>query len=221
MEGIGIVVKAIFVGLFTGLILALPLGPAGLESVKRTISKGYKEGILVALGAISVDALDIILINFGVFNLLNANKRLESLFWIICGSILALIGYKSIKSAKKGEDGFKPRIVKNGKFSSMPYMTGFLITMSNPLTHSLWITMSGTVIRAWYYKGNAPYIAFIASMIGGMIIWFLILNYLALRGQRFVASSTSKIVSLIIAWVIFGIGAAFILYGLIKLIFGI
>jgi threonine/homoserine/homoserine lactone efflux protein len=221
MEGISITVKAIFIGLSTGLILALPLGPAGLESVKRTISKGYKEGILVALGAISVDALDIILINFGIFNLLDASKRLESLFWIICGIILAFIGYKSVKGTKKGEDGFKPKAVKSGKFSSMPYVTGFLITVSNPLTHSLWITMSGTVIRAWYYKGNAPYIAFISSMIIGMIIWLLILNYLALRGQKFVASSTSKIVSLIIEWAIFGIGIVFILYGLIKLIFNI
>ena len=58
-------------------------------------------------------------------------------------------------------------------------------------------------------------------MIIGMIIWLLILNYLALRGQKFVASSTSKIVSLIIEWAIFGIGAVFILYGLIKLIFNI
>ena len=131
MEGISITVKAIFIGLSTGLVLALPLGPAGLESVKRTISKGYKEGILVALGAISVDALDIILINFGIFNLLNASKRLESLFWIICGIILAFIGYKSVKGTKKGGDGFKPKVVKSGKFSSMPYVTGFLITVSN------------------------------------------------------------------------------------------
>jgi threonine/homoserine/homoserine lactone efflux protein len=48
---LGFVVK----GFILGLLVSIPLGPVGALCIQRTISKGYKAGLLGGLGAASVD----------------------------------------------------------------------------------------------------------------------------------------------------------------------
>ena len=48
--------KALTSGIFTGLIVSIPLGPAGIESIKRTITTGYKKGFTLSIGALCGDA---------------------------------------------------------------------------------------------------------------------------------------------------------------------
>ena len=40
--------KAIFIGFLTGFTASIPLGPSGLESVNRSMSKGFREGFKVS-----------------------------------------------------------------------------------------------------------------------------------------------------------------------------
>lgn len=220
MDKFLLLIRAVFSGLLTGLLVSIPLGPAGLESIKRTISRGYKEGFMVSLGAISGDTLDIVLINFGLYNLLSGHKRTEAVFWIISGTVLTIIGYLSVKGderVKKLETD--PDVIKNKKLRSMPFIVGFLIVVSNPLTHSLWFTMSGTVIRVWHYRGALPYYIFIASIVAGMIIWFSLLNFLVLKGHKKLSISSSNKISTVLMWVILIVGIVFIIFGTYTLIF--
>ena len=89
--------KAIIIGFTTGIIISVPLGPAGIESIKRTISKDFKSGFIVSLGAICADATYLLLINFGLKNLFDRNKLVDSIIWIILGIILIFINYLALK----------------------------------------------------------------------------------------------------------------------------
>ncbi|MDF2883342.1 MAG: putative threonine efflux protein [Clostridiaceae bacterium] len=211
------ILKAILTGCFTGFVISIPLGPAGLESVKRTISDGYKEGFSVSIGALSADLAYLLLINGGLSNLLSKNRKTEALFWIFSGLILSSIGYLQIK-AKSGIGGFKINFFSNSKAKSMPFLAGFLITFSNPMTPSLWLTLSGTVIRAWYYVGPVFYYTFIISIIAGMVTWFAVLNLLALKGFKILNPNVSKRTSIILQFSIFIIGITFVIFGIIKFI---
>jgi threonine/homoserine/homoserine lactone efflux protein len=209
-----LVVKAIFSGLFTGLVVSIPLGPAGLESVKRTISKGYKEGFLLSLGAISGDALDIFLINFGLLNILSGNRKAEAIFWMISGIVLTAIGYLSLRGNERIKElETHPHFLDNKRLRSYPFFTGFLLVFLNPLTHSLWITMSGTVIRVWRSVGEAPYYTFMVSIIVGMIIWFAGLNYFALKGNKKISTESSEKISSTLMIVMLLIGIGFFMLG--------
>lgn len=208
--------KAIISGLATGLVISIPLGPSGIESVKRTISSGYKEGFIVSLGAISADIVYLLLIDAGLSSLLAANERTKALFWIISGIILTIIGYISYKN-KKGHKSSSFNIFINNKLGSMPFLTGFLITFLNPMTPSLWLTLSGTVIRAWYYVNLFSYYIFIFSIIIGMITWFALLNYFTLKGMHILKPSSDKTASFFV-YIIFTIGIGFIIFGFVKLI---
>lgn len=209
------ILKVILTGCFTGFVVSIPLGPAGLESVKRTISEGYKEGFAVSIGALSADVAYLMLINGGLSNLLSKNRKTEALFWIFSGLILSIIGYFQIRS-KSSTGGFKFNFFANSKVKSMPFLTGFLITFSNPMTPSLWLTLSGTVIRAWYYVGPIFYYTFIISIIAGMVAWFALLNLLALKGFKILNPNISKGTSNILKFSILVIGIAFLIFGIIK-----
>lgn len=218
MDKMIVALRAVLMGFLTGLIVSVPLGPSGLESIKRTISKGYKQGLAVAIGAVGADTFDLFLLNFGVFNLLSANKKLEAFFWVLSGLLLTFIGYRSIKSSKKDRTGHELKTVKrNIAKQSMPFFTGFFMTFSNPMTHSLWLTLSGTIIRVWYYRGKVPYYIFIFSIVAGMVTWFTLLNLFVLKGHKKINIEHSNKISNLIVWGIFFMGICFIIYGIVRI----
>lgn len=89
--------KPLLIGFMTGFVSAIPLGPSGLEAINRSISHGFREGYKVSLGAVSADLLYIIIINLGLFNILNNNRKFEGLFWIVSGFVLMLFNNISNK----------------------------------------------------------------------------------------------------------------------------
>jgi threonine/homoserine/homoserine lactone efflux protein len=210
------IIRALLFGYLIGLVISVLLGPSRIESVKKTISRGIKNGFTVSLGAISADLSYLFLINYGLSSLLSRNRQTEALFWIISGTILSLIGYVSIRNIKK--QNFKLRLIsENFNLLSMPFLAGYLITFFNPTTPSLWLTLSGTVIRAWYYVSQVCYYTFLISIIAGMLTWFFLLNHFTLKSMNFLSHAASIKAHSLFVYTTFIIGILFILFGILKL----
>lgn len=207
--------QAIIVGFSTGFIASIPLGPSGLESVSRSISKGFREGFKVSLGAVSADIAYIIIINLGLFTILTRNPKFHSLFWVISGIVLILSNRISFKS--KSLDYELEKSVY--KATSNGFVTGFLITFLNPTTPSLWIALSGTIFNVWRHHGRIFFIFSISSMIIGSITWFCFLNILVSKGFKKFNPNFSNNTSKIMNYLLFGLGVAFIIWGTYKFIF--
>jgi threonine/homoserine/homoserine lactone efflux protein len=169
------ILKAILIGFFTGFVASIPLGPSGLESVSRSISKGFREGFKVSLGAVSADIIYIIIINLGLFTILTRNPKFHSLFWVISGFVLIL----SNKMASKSRNSNSKLEKSIYRHASNGFLAGFFITFLNPTTPSLWIALSGTVFNVWRHHGRMYFFFSISSMIIGSITWFCFLNILS------------------------------------------
>lgn len=209
------ILKAILIGFPTGFIASIPLGPSGLESVNRSISNGFNSGFQVSLGAVCADFIYLIIINLGLFNILNKNQHLEGLFWIISGIILILfntISCKDINPNSKFQIMFY-------KYTSNGFLAGFLITFLNPSTPSLWIALSGTVLSIWRLHGRIFFIFSIFSMIMGSIAWFCLLNVLASKGFRTLKSEYTDITAKLLNYFLLTMGIIFIVCGTYKFIF--
>jgi threonine/homoserine/homoserine lactone efflux protein len=209
------IIKALVSGFLTGVAVSIPLGPSGIESVKRTISKGFKYGFILSLGAIVADFTYLILINYGFSNIISKNTKIESIFFIISGSVLALASYNSIKASKTHADGEK-RLLKNEKLESLNFITGFLITFFNPMTPSIWLMLSGTFIKNWHSVGSVYYYFFIVAIMVGMITWFAMLNYLALKGINVLKPNMAQKTSVGLMWIILIMGVCFQILGIYK-----
>lgn len=207
-----VLLKCLISGISTGFAICIPLGPSGLESIKRTVNYGFLNGFKVSLGAISADMSYLLIIHLGLANLLTATRQRECLFWIISGSILILL---NVFNGKKRD---KPSMFNTDNFP--PFLSGFLMTFINPMSLSLWLILSGTIVQFWHDTGIIYYFLFIISILITMTAWFAVLNFLAAKGFKSLSSKTngkSDLTSKILKYILIILGSGFILFGLIKL----
>ncbi|EKQ57770.1 MULTISPECIES: LysE family transporter [unclassified Clostridium] len=209
------ILKAILIGFSTGFIASIPLGPSGLESVSRSISKGFREGFKVSLGAVSADITYIIIINLGLFTILTKNPKFHSLFWIVSGFVLIL----SNKISSRAKNSNSKLDISLSKYASSGFLTGFLITFLNPTTPSLWIALSGTIFNVWRHHGRTFFFFSISSMIVGSITWFCFLNILVSKGFKKLNPNFTNNTSKILDYFLLALGIIFIIWGIYKFIF--
>ncbi|MGL4760085.1 MAG: LysE family translocator [Sarcina sp.] len=206
------ILKAIAIGSLTGLGASIPLGPAGMESVKRAIDKGFWGGFQISIGAILADYLYIFLIHFGLDKILDLNKSIEGMFWVISGCILFIFNRLSKTNSEN-----KKTNANTGKVPG--WVNGFLITFLNPSTPSIWIALSGTIMSVWIAKGPKFYYVALASMLITTLLWFVALNLLSSRGLKKIAGENiTNGASSAIYWVLYLLSIGFVFFGLFKIL---
>ncbi|WP_294405003.1 LysE family translocator [uncultured Clostridium sp.] len=206
--------KAICIGFLTGFTASIPLGPSGLESVNRSMSKGFKEGFKVSLGAVTADLSYIVIINLGLFTILSRHRHFQSVFWIVSGIILIIFNRLSYNDnpQKNSSKNFLNKYTSNG------FVTGFLITFINPTTPSLWIALSTTVLNVWRYHGRIYFLTSVTSMMIGSVTWFCLLNVLVSKGVKKIKADYTKTTSKLLNYFLILLGISFIILGIIKFI---
>jgi len=207
--------KAIFWGFFIGFVASIPLGPSGLESVSRSITKGFREGFKVSLGAVSADIVYIIIINLGFLTFFTKSPKSYSLFWVISGIVLIISTKISLNS--KHEDSSLDK--SSFRHASNGFLTGFFITFLNPTTPSLWIALSGTVFNVWRHSGRIFFMISISSMIIGSITWFCFLNILVSRGVKKLDPKFTNGTTKLLDYFLFALGIIFVILGIYRFIF--
>jgi len=213
-----LIIRAIYTGLFTGIVIAIPMGPAGFESVRWTMTKGLKKGVAVAAGSLIADAIDVMLINFGLLELIKTNKLLEVFFWEISAAVIFYIGYKALKNSKKDSDKEeKQEEAEKKNMDSRAVFTGFIVNFSNPMTHFFWLTLSSTVISIWRSYGRLVYFLFAVAMLCGMFLSLWGINILASKGKTISAPKVSGKAANLLIYVILAFGAGFFINGIYKL----
>ncbi len=86
-------------GLFFGWGAAVPIGPINVLIMSYAL-KSYKLGVATGLGAMSVDVLYLVLLSFGVLQILN-QPILFNILAIFGSLFLLYIAYLTYKSADK------------------------------------------------------------------------------------------------------------------------
>lgn len=209
-----LIIRAAYTGLVTGIIIAIPMGPAGLESVRWTMSKGFKYGLMVASGSLIADAVDVLLINFGLLDLIGSNKVLEVVLWMFSGVVIFIVGLRAIKSGQISNRENEDEVIDKKEVKSRPVLTGFTVNFFNPMTHFFWLTLSGTVINVWREAGKLPYFLFVIFMLTGMFTSLFIINYLASKGKKVSTTKLSGRLAHLLAYGITAIGVVFFAYGI-------
>ena len=208
-----LLIKAIFVGLFTGFAISIPMGPAGLESIRWTLTKGLKKGIYIAAGSLIADAIDIIFINFGLLSLIERHRNLETFLWLVSGAILIFIGIHAIRAEHRGLK--EHPVPEQPEKQAYPLLIGFIINFTNPMTHFFWLGLSSTVMRPWRSAGEPAYFIYAMFMIVGMFCGLALLNLLAHKGRHMKALDIPGKIIFFVPYVITVIGTGLVIYGLI------
>ena len=116
-------------GLVLGFSIAAPVGPIGVLCIRRSLTHGFKSGLVSGLGAASADALYGTLAAAGLT--LVADFLSAQSYWmgLIGGAFLLYLGIKILASKPAQTAAELPAASPAGD-----YLSTFFLTLSNPMT---------------------------------------------------------------------------------------
>lgn len=155
-------------GIFSGIILALLIGPVFFSILQTSIERGFFSGFLVAAGVTISDTLYVSLSYLGVYQLFDNGNFREYLAYFGGGVLLAFgIYYLAIKSRRIK---FYDPGTSQTKNPWRLMLKGFLINGLSPLVLIFWIGTVGVATTEFGYTTPGKAIPYFASIVGTVFI---------------------------------------------------
>ncbi len=170
------IVETIVKGIIIGIVASAPMGPVGVLCIQRTLNKGRAYGMVTGFGAAISDIIYALVTGYGLSFIYDFIHNQRNLFWLqLVGSVVLFIfGIYTYRS----NPARNTRPVSRNRSSLVQNcVTGFFITLSNPLIILLFMAMftpmKFMLPEQPYYQQAIGYL----SIFGGAIIWWLFITY--------------------------------------------
>ncbi|MFB4169629.1 LysE family transporter [Virgibacillus sp. JSM 102003] len=202
--------------IFLGLSLAAPLGPINAAQINQGIKNGFFHSWLIGLGSIVAEIFFITAVFFGVVHFLEI-PFMKTFLWSFGAFVLFYTGIESIVSSEKLQ------INQNRKKESLKrtFTTGFLISISNPLSILFWLGIYGSVLANTINRyDNFHLILYGVAMLVGLMLWDLTMAGVSSSFRKFLTQRTLKVISVFTGLVLCGFGLYFGIQA-IKILFHI
>lgn len=162
-------------GLLIGVVASAPMGPVGVLCVQRTLNKGRWYGFVTGLGAALSDIIYALVTGFGMSFVVGIIENEHNLFYLqLAGSIMLFVfGYYTFRS--NPAKVVRPTSANRGTLVHN-FVTGFLVTFSNPLIIFLFIALFARfafIVPEHVVEQLLGYV----SVIVGAVAWWFILTY--------------------------------------------
>lgn len=176
-------------GVLLGLGAAMPIGPVNVEIARRTLRGGFLPGFALGCGAVTVDVLYAGLSSLSFREVLNRPAVLGPVrvAAILLLSYLAFLCFRgAVRTWRSRGDPLAPAPAPpTGRAVRGAYLTGFLMTLLNPMTLVFWfVAVPGTVGSVTQNpRGDLPLIA--VGVFIGTLAWVVTFaGLLAWAGRR-------------------------------------
>ncbi len=158
-------------GLIFGFSIAAPVGPIGILCIRRSLTSGWRAGLLTGMGAATADGIYGCIAAFGLSGISGFLINQQSWVQRFGGLFLLFLGLKSL--FQKNEPHQDAPAGTNG---AMGYLSALLLTLTNPMTilsfaavfagMGLGVMGSGPVCATWL----------VAGVFSGSMAWWIILS---------------------------------------------
>ena len=166
-SSLGIILK----GLVLGFSIAAPVGPIGVLCIRRTLTNGFRSGLMSGLGAATADAFYGTIAAAGLT--LVADFLVKQQIWLgfLGGSFLIYLGIKTFRTPPQPEDSAAGKDSPGGN-----YFSTLLLTLSNPMTIFMFAAIFGgmSVQAGVAFRYNA--FLLVLGVFTGSALWWLSLS---------------------------------------------
>ncbi|MDE2029856.1 MAG: LysE family transporter [Alphaproteobacteria bacterium] len=167
-------------GLVLGLVIAAPVGPVGLLCIRRTLQKGTVNGLATGLGAAIADAIFGAIAVWGVTAILDFIHHYEATIRLVGGLIVLATAAHTWRDHPKpphpsaAVEKFLHLAQEQSVLkSSRALLSGFIITLTNPLT--LFGTLAVVATFADITKAVEADMM-IGGIFAGSALWWVLLS---------------------------------------------
>jgi threonine/homoserine/homoserine lactone efflux protein len=197
-----------------GLSLAAPIGPVNAAQLDKGIKHGFLSSWLVGIGAFVADGIYMVAVYIGVVNFLETSF-MQTFLWLFGSFVLIYTGVESIVSAG-------PHISRTNKVREPLYksfLSGFFISISNPLTILFWLGIYGSVLaKTAATSSQEQLIMYSCAIFLGLLIWDVTMAGISSSFKKFFTDKMITFISVISGISLIGFGIYFG-FEAIKLLF--
>jgi L-lysine exporter family protein LysE/ArgO len=192
--------------IFLGVSLAAPIGPVNAAQLDTGIKNGFFHAWIFGIGALSADVLYMIMVYFGIGQIIEFHL-VKVFLWSFGCFVLTYTGIESLLSLHKIE--LNSRYGKRIRLRHS-LLTGFLMSLLNPLTILFWLGIYGSVL-AESAKANTDNQIIINSLaiIVGVILWDTIMATISSGARKLLSANLLKIISIFSSLAMIGFGIYF------------
>ncbi|WP_071394592.1 LysE family transporter [Bacillus tuaregi] len=201
--------------IFLGLSLAAPIGPINAAQLDRGIKEGFFNAWMVGVGAMIADMLYMLAVYMGVVQFLEI-PIVKSFLWLFGFFILVYSGIECFIGA--GKIVSKSRKSK-GESYLKSFLSGFFMSLSNPLTILFWLGIYGSVLaKTVHTYDTGQLFLYSFAIFCGISIWDLFMALLASTFRKLLTAKILIIISITSGISLIGFGIYFG-YEALKLLF--
>ena len=196
--------NSIFTYIFLGISLAAPIGPVNAAQLDTGIKNGFFHALIFGFGALIADVLYMVMVYFGVGQFIDS-PYMKIFLWSFGCFVLTYTGIESLLTLHKIKVD-----IKSGKRIRLrqSLLTGFLVSLLNPLTILFWLGIYGSVLAetSQTFQAN-QIITFSLAIIVGILLWDTTMAFLSSGARKFLSTRFLIIISLIssLSMIAFGI----------------
>jgi threonine/homoserine/homoserine lactone efflux protein len=199
-----------FIGILSGFCLALPVGAIALMCINKTLQYGIKSGLAVGLGASFADAFYAFIAIYSLSTISNIFLQNGDILRVIGGLCLIFI---SIRMLFSGPVTIEDKKVNYNEWPK-DIISGFVITISNPLTYIGFIALLSYMHLTFKNFNSDLILNFSAgAFVGSMAWWFILVEFARFLKNK-VNSTFIRRSNIISGLIILGFGAIVILSSL-------
>jgi threonine/homoserine/homoserine lactone efflux protein len=178
------------VGVISGLLVSIPVGPINITIINEGAKRGFRWAVMISLGSVTMELI-YCTIGFAGFSELFDSRWIRACMELIGFLLMLFLGIKysllhSIPTATKTEEDVERRFHPHTAF-----MTGFIRTLGNPGVLLGWIAISAAFIaHEWVQPTWDSKLICITGVGVGGLAWFLFMSYVASLGKSRLSTNT-------------------------------
>jgi threonine/homoserine/homoserine lactone efflux protein len=177
------IISAVVIGLISGFIISIPVGPINLAIINEGAKRGFRWGVLIGFGAI---AMDIIYcgVAFAGFAGMFTTPLLQASIQLLSFLALVYLGVKYLQAKDLPATSKSLEIVEHRLHPHTAFMIGFVRVLGNPAVLLFWIFLSAFIMsHEWIEDTWASRGACVVGMASGAFAWFVVLSFLVSLGH--------------------------------------
>ncbi len=156
-------------GLIVGILASAPMGPVGVLCIQRTLNKGRWYGLVTGLGAALSDIIYALITGVGMSFVIEFIEQPRTMYFLqLVGSVL-LFGFGWFTYRTKPQ--LRPTSKKKGTLAHN-FVTGFLVTLSNPLIVFLFLALFARFTFVVPEHLGQQILGYISIFLGAMLWWY-------------------------------------------------
>ncbi|MBZ5537715.1 MAG: LysE family transporter [Acidobacteriia bacterium] len=160
-------------GLIIGFAMAVPIGPAAIMCIRKTLAEGHSRGLIVGLGAATADSLYGSIAAFGLTFVSDVIASQQNWLRLVGGGLLLFLGIRTFRVKPKD-----PILRFDRKGLLGAYVSALLLAFTNPVTFFAFVAVFAAFGLGYRLTIITACILVLGVLLGSCL-WFLTLGYVA------------------------------------------